>query len=126
MLEKLDISGIHTTLDPSLRKYVQKKIGSLDKYIPRHARSNVRMEVFLKESKAKDKNASICEVNVYLPHSTINIKECAINMYAAIDIAEEKIKVQLKKYKDKHDSGKVKAKLQAKLANRTPQAEEIV
>jgi putative sigma-54 modulation protein len=124
MLEKLDVSGIHTTLDPSLRKYVQKKIGSLDKYIPRNARSTARMEVFLKESKAKDKNTSICEVNVYLPHSTINIKECAINMYSAIDIVEEKIKVQLKKYKDRHASGKARAKLQAKLANKSVQTEE--
>jgi ribosome-associated translation inhibitor RaiA len=45
-------------------------------------------------------------VTLHLPHQSIIIKERALNMFAAVDIAEVKLKQQLQKYKDLHGSGK--------------------
>src|SRR5580692_7451092 len=102
MLKKFEIQGIHTTVDDTLRKHVIKKIGGLDRYISRHSRASAHAEVYLKEGKAKDNNHCTCEVTLRLPHETIVVKESALNMYAAVDIVESKLKQQLKKYKDLH------------------------
>jgi ribosome-associated translation inhibitor RaiA len=45
-------------------------------------------------------------VTLHLPHQNIVIKESALNMYAAVDIVEAKLKQQLQKYKDTHYNGK--------------------
>jgi len=99
---KLDIDGIHNLGNKDLPRYITKKIGGLDKYIPRHARKSARAEVKVKETKIKDKKECMCEVILHLPHETITAKESTMNMFAAVDIVEEKVKSQLRKYKQKH------------------------
>lgn len=103
MIQKLEINGIHMEVDTDLKKYVAKKIGRLDQYMSRHARVSAHAEVKLKEAKAKDKKQATCEVVLYLPHEAITTKETTVNMYAAVDIVETKLKNQLKKYKEKHE-----------------------
>lgn len=112
MIEKLEISAQHTTLSPELKKYVTKKIGKLDRYVSRHARKSIHAEVRLKESRAKNKQQFTCGVVLYLPHEVLDASETTVNMFAAIDIVETKLKVQLKKYKDTHtDNGKLHRRL---------------
>lgn len=98
---KLEIDGIHNIANKDLHRYIVKKIGSLDKYIPRHARKSAHAHVQLKEQKVKDKKECMCEVVLHLPNENITAKEATMNMFAAVDIVEEKIKSQLRKYKDK-------------------------
>jgi ribosomal subunit interface protein len=114
MLQKFEVQGIHTKLDDNLRKYVTRKIGNLDKYLSRHNRQSAHAEVQLKEAKSGKRNCT-CEVTMHLPHETIVVKESTINMYAAIDIVETKLKQQLQKYKDLHQSGKMHRRLFARL-----------
>lgn len=108
MIQKLEISGVHAEITDDLRKYVTKKIGRLDQYMSKHARESVHVEVKLKEGKAKNKRECTCEVIVFLPHGTIATKESTLNMFAAVDIVEAKLKNQLKKYKEKHDSSRIR------------------
>jgi ribosomal subunit interface protein len=119
MLEKFEISGVHADIDPSMHKYVTKMIGGLEKYIPSHSRKSAHVEVHLKESKAKDKNSCMCEVTIHLPGQIIIVKESALNMYAAVDIAEAKLKIQLKKYKDMHANGKSRRHLMARFLRKS-------
>lgn len=114
MVAKFEIRGVHTVVDENLKKYVTKKIGGLDKYLSRHDRASVHIEVHLKEAKAKDKNHCTCKVIVRLPHDIINLEESTLNMYAAVDIVETKLKQQLKKHKDLHQNGKLHRKLVAR------------
>lgn len=102
MIKKIEINGVHFDVDEDLRKYVSKKIGHLDMYMPIKARPSAHAEVKLKEAKAKNKKECICEVILHLPHDTLTTKESTINMYAAIDVVEAKLKNQLKKYKETH------------------------
>ncbi len=111
MLQKFEIHAVHSKLDDQLKAYVNKKIGNLDRYISRHSRESAHAEVHLKESKAKQKDRFLCEVTMRLPHQTIVIKESALNMYAAVDIVETKLKQQLQKYKDLHGNGKFRRHL---------------
>jgi ribosomal subunit interface protein len=115
MIQKLEISGVHMEVGDDLRKYVTKKIGRLDKYLSRHARESLHAEVKLKEGKAKDKNERTCEVILFAPHEVLTAKETTINMFAAVDIAEAKLKTQLKKYKDLHGGPRLQRRVLAKL-----------
>lgn len=101
MISHIDISGIHYEVSEDLKKYVTKKVSKLDKFAPRHARKSIKAEVKLSELKTKsDRNQ--CEIIIYLPEQQLVAKEATVNMFAAIDIAETKIKTQLKRYKQTH------------------------
>lgn len=115
MLKKFEISGVQMTVEPALKKYINKKIGGLDRYIPKHNRESAHGEVHLKETNAKNHLSSHCHVTLYLPNQTIVVKEKALNMYAAVDIAEAKLKIQLAKYKDQNLKSKNKRHLIARL-----------
>lgn len=106
MLQKFEIQGVHTTINESLRRYVNRKIGGLDRYLSKHDRQSAHGEVILRESKSKSTDHCSCEVVLYLPNQTLVAKERAMNMFAAVDIVEAKLKQQIKKYKEKHESGK--------------------
>lgn len=106
MIKKLEIQGVHADVDAKLKTYVTKKIGGLDKYISKHNRESAHAEVHLKETQAKTKDKYRCEVTLFMPSKTIVVKENALNLYAAVDIVEAKLKQQLQKYKDTHGNGK--------------------
>lgn len=120
MIKKLEISGVHMAVGDDLRKYVVKKLGSLDKYIPRHARMSVHAEIKLKESRVKASEQRTCEIIVYLPQETITISESTVNVFAAVDIVEEKLKNQLRKYKEKHAVPRLRQRLMARLKRSEP------
>lgn len=115
MIKKMEIRGVHMHVDPKLYAYATKKIGKLDGYVSRHARESLHAEVILKEEVLKTKKNCICEVIMHLPSDTITTKESTINMYAAIDIVETKLKNQLKKYKELHGNPRLHKRLVAQL-----------
>ncbi len=105
MITKIDITGIHYEPTDELKKYVIKKISRLDRFVPRHARKNLTVSVNLEERKTKtDRNQ--CEVILHMPDQPITAKEATVNMFAAVDIVETKLKAQLKKYKATHGGDK--------------------
>lgn len=118
MIKRLEISGVHMTVGDDLKKYVEKKIGRLDRFIPRSGRESVHVEVKLKESKAKDKNERTCEVIMHLPQENLMVKETTINIYAAVDIVETKLQHRLKKYKEMHISPRFHQRMLTKLKHR--------
>lgn len=116
---RLEISGVHADVSDKLRKYVTTKIGKLDKYMNAHTKASAHAEVMLKEVKSKNKKDCICEVVLHLPKDTIMTKEATLNMYAAVDIVEAKLKNQLKKYKDTHTNPRLHRRLLARFRRST-------
>ncbi len=102
MISKIDTSGINLDLGADIKKYIARKIGRLDKYIPRHARESARAEAKLRETNNRLGNKYECEVILHLPGGTIQAKEATLNMFAAVDIVEAKLRNQLVKYKSAH------------------------
>lgn len=100
MIEAIDITGVKYDVDETTRRYVTKKIGRLDRYLPRHARKSVSADVKLKQINAKHGNKYEAEVIVSLPEKMLTAKDSTLNMLAAIDIVEAKIITQLHKYKE--------------------------
>lgn len=101
MIQKLEIVANGMELNDDIKKYVDKKIGRLDKYMTRHARKTAHAEVKLKQEKSKKNDQFTAEVVLYVPGEKMMAKESTLNIYAAIDIVEAKIRNQLRKYKDK-------------------------
>lgn len=119
MLERYEVQGIHAAIDDKLKAHVDKKLGGLDRYIARANREGAHMEVHLKETGKKGNARSRCEVTLHLPHQNIIIKENAVNLYAAVDIVETKLKQQLQKYKELHGSGKQRRHMFARFRRKT-------
>ena len=106
MLQKFKIIGLHFSVSASLRKYIVKRLGNLDQYMPRHSRDSAYMEVRLKEEKASPKKSSICEVILHLPHATISLTEAASDMKTTINVVKGKLKQEIRQYKDELPSSK--------------------
>jgi ribosomal subunit interface protein len=120
---RTEITGIHSKVDDKLQKYVVKKIGNLDKYLPRQARGSAHAVVKLKEATFKDRKECICEVVLHVPIENIAVHESTVNMYAAVDIAEEKLKHALRKYKDLHGTPRFHRRLINRLRRKQPATE---
>jgi len=110
MISRIELTANGVDLTDDVKKYVDKKIGRLDRFMSRHARKSVHAEVKLKQEKSKKKDRLMAEVILHMPGENITAKESTLNIYAAIDIVEAKLKNQLKKYKEKHTSSKADRK----------------
>lgn len=102
MIKSIDIAGIHYDVTDKMKKYVTSKIGRLDRFMPRSTRRSVRAEVKLIEDTGKKNDKYTAEVVIHMPNSAqLTASESTLNMYAAIDIVEAKLKNQIRKHKDK-------------------------
>src|SRR3982751_7043103 len=102
MIARIDKSGINLELETDVARYIDRKIGRLDRYIPRAARKVAHATVTLRETSNQSGNKYECEAIIRLPGETITAKESTLNKFAAIDIVEAKLKNQLHKYKTTH------------------------
>jgi putative sigma-54 modulation protein len=120
MIRKLEITGVHIDTDEKLKKYVRKSVNKLERYMPRHARDSAHVDVKLRESKKQQNQQCTAEIIIHLPHETLTAKESTVNLFAAVDIVEAKLRNQLKKYKDMHTNPRVYQRLSARFRRRNP------
>ena len=102
MIQHINITGVKYDLDAATKKYVVKKIGRLDRYLPKHARKSAMAEVKLKEINHNYGNKYEAEVILHVPDRRLTAKDSTLNIFAAVDIVELKLINQLKKYKELH------------------------
>lgn len=100
MIQPINVVGLQMELEDDIKQYVTRKIGRLDRYLPRHARQTAHAEVRLRDAKKAHGNRYEVEVVLHLPEETLTAKDSTLNMFAAVDIVEQKIKNQLKRYKE--------------------------
>lgn len=100
MITQVDITGVKYDIDETTRKYVIKKVGRLDRYLPRHARKSATADVKLKEVNRANGNKYEAEIILNVPDRVLMAKDTTVNMLAAVDIVEAKIAAQLRKYKE--------------------------
>ena len=90
---KFVIVGRNIEVTPGLREAVEDKIGKLEKYF------NPDTEVHVTLSVEKDRQK--IEVTIPVKGSIIRSEQVSSDMYVSIDLVEEIIERQLKKYKTK-------------------------
>ena len=98
-MQKIDITGIKYDIDEATRKYVNRKVGRLERYLPRHARKSATAEVKLKQIDKSHGNKYEAEVILNVPEKTLTAKDTSGNILATIDIVEAKLAGQLRRYK---------------------------
>lgn len=100
MMTQVEITGVGGYApDEPTKKYIRKKIGTLDRLAPRHARKTMRATVKLAEINQSNGNKYEVEVLVHVPDRVITAKDSTMNILAATDIVETKVANQLRKYK---------------------------
>lgn len=93
----ITVSGRKMNVTPAIKDYVDEKIG---RALEVFGSAAMDAEVVLRTEKnpAISLNA-ICEVTVNAKGAVIRVAESAEDMYAAIDLASDKVARQLRKYK---------------------------
>lgn len=100
MISSINITGLGYDLDETTKKYVMKKIGRLDRYLPRHARKTATVDVKLRQANRAHDNKYEASVVLTLPdRKVITAEDTSMNMLAAIDIVEAKLVGRLRRYK---------------------------
>ena len=99
---RCEITARNFEVDDKVRSYVEEKIGNLEKYLPRRVRGNLSALVVLADDVGgREDNRFVCEVVMLVNGSKMVSREGTVNIYAAIDIVEAKMRQQCSKYKEK-------------------------
>lgn len=100
MISKLDISGSNYKIEDNFKKYATKKIGKLDKFLPRGSKKDVVAKVVVTEVKRDKGSKYEISVAMEIPGGkVISAKDECSNLYAGIDIVEAKLTGQIRRYK---------------------------
>ncbi|MGC8781929.1 MAG: ribosome hibernation-promoting factor, HPF/YfiA family [Anaerolineae bacterium] len=95
---QLAISGKNLEVTDSLRTYVEKKIGRLDRYLPNVIDARVELAV---ENTRAAKDRQIAQVTLRTKHAILRAEEASADMFASIDAVFEKMQRQVDRYKGK-------------------------
>ena len=92
---KLNIRGNKMDITPTIKSYIEQKIGRLDKYLdkPEEVTANVVTRI-----RGKDQ---IVEVTIPIKKIILRGEEAHNDLYAAIDLVSDKIERQIRKNKTK-------------------------
>lgn len=90
---KFVIVGKNIEVTPGLKSAVEDKLGKLDKYFSEDTTVHVTLSV--------ERNDQKIEVTIPVKGSIIRSEQVSSDMYVSIDLVEEIIERQLKKYKNK-------------------------
>ncbi|MBP9852571.1 MAG: putative sigma-54 modulation protein [Patescibacteria group bacterium] len=103
----LSSEGIELT--DKLRKYVDKKVKPLEKFIPKHARESATLDIHFRLHAATDQKE--VEFILVLPKEKIVVKEATTHAYASLDVIAVDVKRRLRAYKDKHSPSGLRHRL---------------
>ena len=90
---RITISGRNIELTDGLKAAVEEKIGKLEKYFTPETEAHVTLSV--------EKERQKIEVTIPVKGNIIRSEQVSNDMYVSIDLVEEIIERQLKKYKNK-------------------------
>ena len=94
---KVNIQSIHFDADQKLLDYIQKKCDKLDVFYDRI----IDAEVYLKLQKNEPKDNKFVEIKLNVPGEILIATEAGSKFEEATDICTEKLKIQIKRHKEK-------------------------
>ncbi len=95
----IEITGTNYKLNPKEHQYVYKKCAKLISYIPRHGRESAFISAKVALINQKNDNKYQCDIVLTLPDKTLVAGETGPNALATIDMVEQKIRGQIRRYK---------------------------
>jgi putative sigma-54 modulation protein len=126
----ITVSSRNVEVSPALKAITIEKIGRLDRYVDGMDRADVH---FAEERNKRIENKEVCEVSLFGGGHIVRAKVAAPDLFAAVDLAIEKLEHQLHKLKtrmvDQHHGRRVAAnghRSATALAEEADQAPEVV
>ncbi|MCK1984975.1 MULTISPECIES: ribosome hibernation-promoting factor, HPF/YfiA family [Peribacillus] len=90
-----NVRGENIEVTPAIREYVEKKIGKLERYFNNTPDANVLVNLKV------NNNTSKVEVTIPMQNLVLRAEEENADMYAAIDLINDKLERQIRKHKTK-------------------------
>ena len=99
------ITGHDVELSPRLKEYVEKKIGKLDRYMESIAEAQVELSYQKTARSAADRQ--VAQITLRGDRGLLlRTEDRTDDMFAAVDLAVEKLHRQIERYKGKHRRGR--------------------
>ena len=100
MIEKIEVSGNDYRVEEPLRKYVDKRLGKLDRYLPKGSKKDVVAKVVVSGiGKNKGEKYEISVAMEIPGGKVIAAKDECSNVFAGVDLVEAKLTGQIRRYK---------------------------
>lgn len=96
---ELTITGKNLEINDTIRKYVEKKIGRLDRYLPNIL--DGRVELTVDEGARAASDRQIAQVTLRTKKVILRAEEASADIFASIDAVFEKMQRQVDRYKGK-------------------------
>ena len=104
---QISITGKNLEITESLRKYVDKKIGRLDRYLPNSILEG-RVELSVESTRAA-KDSQVAQVTLRTKQTVLRAEESSADMFASIDAVFDKMQRQIDRFKGKRSSKRIEA-----------------
>lgn len=111
---QVNITARHLELTPAIADYVQKKVSKCERYFDHLVWAQVILVV--------EKYRQVAEIVIHAKKTTFRSKEESVDLYAAIDLAIDKMEKQLKKHKE---ISKLHRKAKSAVPQKTAQTSSI-
>lgn len=101
---KIELLGTRLEITPSIKTYVDQKIGGAGKFVKRfEAQGELTAFVELARTTRHHRHGEVfyVEVTLRLPGKLVRVEEHHENIYAAIDRVKDRLKVELSRFKGK-------------------------
>ena len=100
MIDNIEIIGNGHKVEDSFRKYVEKRIGKLDRYLPKGSKKGVITKVIVTEiGKNKGEKYEISAAMDIPGGKVVAAKDECNNIFAGVDLVEAKLTGQIRRYK---------------------------
>lgn len=100
MIEKIEITGSNYKPTESFKKYAIKRIGKLDRYLPKGSKKDVVAKIVVTEVDRAHGNKYEISAAMEIPGGkVIAAKDESSNVFAGVDIIEAKLMGQIRRYK---------------------------
>ena len=100
MIDKIEITGNKYKVEESFRKYAIKRIGKLDRYLPRGSKKDVIAKIVITEVNRAHGNKYEISAAMEIPGGkVIAARDESSNVYAGVDIIEAKLMGQIRRFK---------------------------
>jgi len=100
MITPINITGTNYKVSSEAQDYVRDKIGKLDHFVPESVHETMFADVKMTQV-SRDQGAMYdADVVMHLPNKTLTARDEQLTEQAAIDTVQEKLAMQLRKYKE--------------------------
>jgi len=104
---KINISAKNLELSPAIREYIEKKMGSLNKFMKKwEVEGSVELNFDTGRTTKHHHKGNIyyAEANLKIPGKMIRAHKTNEDLHAAIDAVKEVLSAEIKQYKEKSKS----------------------